>query len=103
MPISLLVNEFLKSIAWGIGIFVVIEFVKTRDGMLRKIMITYFSVEVFIYFMSGLNSFLEWKNAEMIDRVTLSNILLIPKCVVKVWLLVWLIKNRAKSRKHPKV
>jgi len=97
MPLPLLINEFLKAIAWMIGIYVVVEFVRTRDGMLRIIMIVYFSVEVFIYFTSSVNTYLEWKRINVIDRLTFQDVLLIPKDIIKIWLLFWLIKNRKKS------
>jgi hypothetical protein len=96
MPLSLIINEFLKAIAWIIAIFVMVEFIKTKDGELRKIMIAYFAIEVFIYLSSSIYSYLEWKHIEIISRMAFSDMTVSIKDVVKIWLLSWFISQRQK-------
>ena len=96
MPFSLIINEFLKAIAWVIAIFVMVEFIKSKDGELRKIMIAYFAIEVFIYLSSSIYSYLEWKHIEIISRMVFSDITVSIKDVVKIWLLSWFIRQRRK-------
>lgn len=98
MPYPLLLNEIMKAIAWGIGIFVVIEFVRTKDGVLRKIMIAYFSIEVFIYMSGGIDTYLQWKHRDFISELAFSDIMLIPKDLVKIWLLWYLVRGRKKRK-----
>lgn len=76
----------------AIGLFVVREFIMVKNGVLRKIMIAYFCVEVFTYSMSGI-FFMGWLP---ITIETLRIIVIVPKVIVKIRLLIYLVGTRKK-------
>lgn len=94
---NFLFNEVLMAIVYLIAIFVVLEFARTKDGVLRKIMIAYFSVEAFMYmasavYFAGIRYHFLYISPDLF-RATV----LIPKVVVKLWLLWYLVKGRKRS------
>src|SRR5579859_2434040 len=96
---DLILTEVLFAIIYVIAIFVLWEFIRARDGLLRKIMIAYFSVEVFTYLGSAVYFYYSWllgRNAFNVDIFRFT--IIIPKVAVKLWLLWWLKKGRYKKQ-----
>lgn len=87
---NLILTEVLFFIVYAIGMLVVWEFVKAKDGMLRKIMIAYFSVEVAIYFMAAGYFYLVYLKKPPVSPDVFRIIFIAPKVCVKLWLLWWL-------------
>lgn len=90
------ISEALFFIVYTVATFVLIEFIRSRDGMLRKIMIAYFVIEIFTYAGSALYF---WAFETKLIALPISHfriIILIPKMIIKLILLKWLIKNRSK-------
>ena len=95
--INFIVIELLLSLVGGIGVLVLREFIISKDGMLRKIMIAYFSVEVYTYLGMAVYLFLtRYKKIEL-DIDVVRYILIVPKVLIKLWLLSWLIQGRRQS------
>lgn len=97
MTNNLFFSEILFTVIVLIGLMVFWQLYISKDGMLRKIMITYFLVEVFIYSASAVYF---WKvehgtTTLSIDMFRL--MILTPKAAVKLWLFFWLLKNNSKQ------
>lgn len=93
---SYIISEILFGIVWIIALFVLREFIVSKDGMLRKLMIAYFLVEFYTYFGSALYL---WGTHEGWTKLPIDQwriIIIIPKVAIKLWLLSWLISNRKK-------
>jgi hypothetical protein len=77
--------------------FVVREFIRTKNGILRKIMIWYYVMEIYTYGGSGVFFILFIKN--VIPMIWLNMgifliVIVVPKVIVKHWLLWYLTKGR---------
>src|SRR5260221_8311956 len=94
MLYSLVVSEILFSITYIIAFFVFLEFFKSRDGILRKIMIAYFLVEVFVYLSSAVYFLLFYLKLTSLNIDTFAIVVTVPKVWVKIWLLSWLKKGK---------
>lgn len=92
------ISEALLSFITVVGFFVLWQFIIAKDGMLRKLMIGYFSVEVFIYGTSALYFYGTAKHFVFTPIEKIRLILLIPKAFIKILLLIWLLKNRQKAK-----
>lgn len=89
----IIICEILFAIAYMTAAFVLREFIISKNGTLRKIMICYFSVEVFI-FGGGAFYVMYWHKIIPTPVTWFLIFLTVPKDVVKLWLLSWLIKGR---------
>lgn len=89
---NLILTETMFLIVAAIGLFVVREFVIIKNGVLRKIMIAYFCVEVFTYTISAV-FFMGWLP---ITIETLRIIVIVPKVIIKIRLLIYLVGTRKK-------
>lgn len=94
MGANLFVSELLFSIIICVAILVLWQFVRSRNGMLRKIMIAYFIVEIYIFTFSAIY----WYDP-FIPVNTFRMLILIPKVIVKLWLLWWIVKQNKKTLK----
>lgn len=92
--IDLILEEILLFIIVCVGCMVLREFVLSKDGTLRKILIAYFAVEVFIFWLTGLFLYASYFKLINIPIELLRYFLLLPKAAVKVWLFLYLKKNR---------
>lgn len=92
-------SETLFSVVYIIAIFVLIEFVRAKDGMLRKLMICYFIVEFYTYFGASIYYLAVHERWTTMGSDIYRIIIITPKVFVKLALLTWLIKNRPKNRK----
>src|SRR6186713_401818 len=97
---NFIITEILFAIVWIIGAFVLREFVISRNGMLRKIMITYFSVEVFTYLGAGIYFLATEEKWTDMSINAFRIIVIVPKVCVKLWLL-WYLKRGQKQLKPP--
>lgn len=89
-------NLFLSAL-----MFIIITFIsalvawrlyQSKNGTLRKIMIAYFLVEVFIYSCSALFFWKEEYGAPL-NVGLFRAVVLTPKAIVMIWLLSWLSKQ----------
>lgn len=69
----------------------------SKNGTLRKIMITYFTVEVFIYSASAIYYWQVENRSNTIPIDVFRLMVLSPKAAVKIWLFIWLVKNNTKQ------
>lgn len=90
MSNDLFISEILFMIIGTIAFFVCRELYLAKNGMLRKIMIAFFAVEVFVYLFSAVYFWLlEQRQIDM--GVGLFRILVLtPKAGIMLWLLWWL-------------
>lgn len=93
------ISEILFFIVYTIAIFVLREFIRTKDGMLRKIMIGYFAIEVFVYMTSAWDFLAIKEGWPSLSISVLRLVVLGPKVAIKGVLLWWLIKNRQNKNK----
>jgi glycerol uptake facilitator-like aquaporin len=97
MTNNLFFSEILFTIIVMIGLMVFWQLYKSKDGTLRKIMITYFLVEVFIYTASGIY-FWKVENGTTDLSIDMFRLMILtPKAAVKLWLFFWLSKNNSKQ------
>lgn len=68
----------------------------SKNGTLRKIMISYFLVEVFIYSSSAVYYWSVERGGEWFSVDVFRMIVLMPKVAVMLWLLSWLSKQTKK-------
>lgn len=94
---NLILTEILFAITYLIASLVLWEFVKSKDGQLRKIMIAYFGVEVFVYLSSAIYFWVVWEKVDIFSINTFRIIVIIPKVAVKLWLLWWFKGRKSKS------
>ena len=95
---NFIATEILFGIVWIIGALVLREFIISKDGMLRKIMIAYFAVEVFTYLGAAIYFLaIEEKWSDMSIN-TFRIVVITPKVFVKLWLL-WYLKSGRKKLK----
>lgn len=66
----------------------------SRNGMLRKIMIAYFLVEVFIYTSSAVYFWMLEKSKPIVTVDVFRLVILTPKALIMIWLLSWLSKQQ---------
>lgn len=87
--------EVLLAVVYLVGAFVLYEFIRTKNGALRKIMIAYFADEVFTYVCAALFYLLQSMDKSPIHIHVYLVIILVPKAIIKVILYTWL-RNRKK-------
>lgn len=97
---NFILTEILYGIVWGVAILVLREFILSRDGMLRKIMIAYFSVEIFTYVSAAIYFCGIQYHWVVIPLGTFRLLLIIPKVGVKLWFLWYLKVKRAKNKEE---
>lgn len=83
---ELVLSEVMTVIIVLIGFIIARDFYISRNGILRKILIWYFIVEVFIYALA----FLYWANDLALSVGVFRLIVLTPKFIIKVRLLYYL-------------
>lgn len=86
---SLMIAEFLLTYIWIMALFVVHEFIVSKDGMLRKIMIAYFLIEAILYAGGGGLMYKYWDIIPADVRVAIY-VAIVLKAGIKVWLLKYL-------------
>lgn len=87
-------NEILFAVLWGIAAFVCKEFIISKDGQLRKIMIAYFAWEAFTYIAYGVDAAAAHYHWPRLSYDLFRVCILAPKAVIKIWLLSWFISNK---------
>lgn len=92
---NLVLSELLFAVIYVVAFLVLREFIKARDGMLRRIMIAYFCVEIFVYLGSAIYFFMVAYNMTTLSINAFRILIIFPKVVVKLWLLWWLKTGRA--------
>lgn len=95
MTQSLFISELLFAIISTIALLVVWQLVRTHDkSVLRKIMITYFLIEVFIWGSSGWYFWAIENGRTVMSIDQFRMIIIVPKAIVKLWLFIWLAKQK---------
>jgi len=94
MNASLFVSELLLVLIGCMGFVVFWQLYRSKDGMLRKIMMNYFLTEVFMFFTFAIYWWLKSKKLIHFPIVYLLPIWLLPKAIIKIILLDWLRRNR---------
>lgn len=97
MTNNLFVSEILFLIITMIAMMVVWQLYISKNGTLRKIMITYFIIEVFIYSASAIYFWRQENDRSVLPIEMFRLIILTPKAAVKLWLFFWLLKNNSKQ------
>lgn len=83
---TFLIAQLMMLIIIGVAIRLLVEFVRSKNGTLRKIMIAYFSVEIFMYTGWVIFLCLAGRHNDLIYTIILS----LPKAVIKIRLLKWI-------------
>lgn len=94
---ELFISEILFAIIISIGILVLYQLIRSKNGTLRKIMIGYFAVEIWLFSWSAVYYYLAEQGTVLFSAGTLRLIVLVPKAVIKIMLLVWLVKQNSKK------
>lgn len=97
MSNNLFISEVLFTFIVMIGVLVFWQMCRSKDGMLRKIMIAYFLVEIFIYTSSAIYFWKVEKGTTTLSIEMFRLIVLLPKAAVKLWLFFWLLKHNGKQ------
>jgi len=97
MTLNFILTEALFCAVGLLGLKVMSEFIQTRNGILRKILICYFAVESFTYLSAAL--FFLVTNYKWSDMTieTYRLIVITPKAIVKIWL-IWYLKTTRKKK-----
>ncbi len=95
MGVELIISESLFTIIVLIAVLLWREFFISRNGILRKIFLWYFAIEVWVFGWSAVY----WYLAEVFGNVLFSVgilrlIVLIPKAIIKLVLLWYLVRQR---------
>lgn len=88
---SYILTQSLRAIIFLVAIVILVELIESKDGQLRKILIAYFGVEIFIYAGAFLYLIAYPEKSNPI-----SIIWMLPKVAVKIWFYIWLVKNKRK-------
>lgn len=95
---NLFLSELMFSVISTVALLTMIEFIRYKDGVLRKIMICFFAIEVFVYASSGLYFWGVVNGFEMTIDV-FRVIVLAPKTICMMVLFVYLKYKRKKNRR----
>jgi hypothetical protein len=95
---NLFISELLFTIIVGVAALVFWQLLISKNGMLRKIMLAYFLVEIYMFTFSGIYWYWEDKDVLIVSLNTFRMLVLIPKVIVKLWLLWWLVKQNKKPK-----
>lgn len=87
---EILISEILFTVIILIAAIVLREFIVSKDGVLRKIMIWYFIVEIFVYATSAIYFYLGHLHVYVISASVFRMIVLLPKVAIKLRLLFFL-------------
>lgn len=90
MTSNLFLSEILFMIITMIALAVFWQLYKSKNGMLRKIMIAYFLIEAFIYTASALYFWAIDQRHTNLPIEVFRLIILSPKALVMLWLFSWL-------------
>jgi hypothetical protein len=95
---NLFVSEVLFTIIIAIGFLVFWQLKISRNGTLRKIMMAYFLIEIYVYSLSAIYWWAIDRGVVPVPITVFRLVVLIPKAAVKIVLLVWLIKQNRKRK-----
>lgn len=90
MSNELLTTVIMMGVIWTIALFTAWEFYKTKDGILRQLMIVYFIAVSIIYFLSSLYFTLTELGLISITILHFRLFILIPKALIMLRLLYYL-------------
>lgn len=90
MTNDFIISEFLFSIIILIGAALCWEFIRSRNGILRKLMIWYFATEIFVYTAAAIYAYCGEYKITLVSIGIFRMIILIPKACIKLRLLYYL-------------
>lgn len=85
-----MLSEYLFAIIYVIAALVFWEFIKSKDGILRKIMIGYFIVEVYAYLGSAIYFLLVDAKVHIFGIDIFRIIIITPKAIMMLCLWWWM-------------
>lgn len=91
---NLFISEILMSTIALISLAVFWQLVRSKNGMLRKILITFFLVEFFVYCFSSVYWYLVSIGDMDMSVATFRMIVLIPKALIELVFLFYLAKQK---------
>jgi len=95
MSANLFVSELLLVMIASMGFIVFWQLYRSKDGMLRKIMMFYFLTEVFMFSTFAIYWWMKSRKMIQFSIVYLLPIWLLPKVIIKILFLDWLRRNRS--------
>lgn len=95
MNVSLFVSEIMFTIIISIAVLVWWQLKISRNGMLRKIFLWYFAVEIWVFGWSAVY----WLDTSTMPLEWFRLLVLTPKVIIKLVLLWWLVKQNRKRKK----
>lgn len=93
-PQNFIIVEVLCIVTFINALFVLTDFVKARDGELRKIMIAYFAIESWVMGSAFVYIWMTFYGYYPVRIGIYLMSIIIPKFVVKTWLRRWQIKQK---------
>lgn len=97
MTQGLFLSEVMFFVIITIAVLVLREFIRSKNGTLRKIFIAYFSIEVFIYGCSALYFYAVEKWGFKMSADVFRLIVLTPKVAIKLVLFWYLVNVKRKE------
>lgn len=95
---NFIIDEVLMIVTLINTAMIVSDFIRSKDGELRKIMIAYFCVELWILGCAIVYMCLSYYDIAPVRVGMFLAMLIAPKFVVKVWLRRWQIKNKNRKK-----
>lgn len=90
MKEGLLMNELLFLVISTIGVVLAWAFYRSKNGILRKLMIWYFCVDVYVYLSSAIYFWLAETGYPVITLLAFRFLVLIPKAIMNLRILYYL-------------
>jgi len=91
---NLFISEVLMSTVAAISLGVFWQLFRSKNGMLRKILIAFFLIEFYVYTFSCIYWYLLGTDQKVFSIETFRMLVLIPKALVELVLLVYLFKRK---------
>lgn len=91
---NLFISEILMTTIAFISLAVFWQLVRSKNGMLRKILIVFFMVEAFVYAFSGVYWYMIQIGETDMSVAVFRMIVLIPKALIELVFLIYLVKQK---------
>src|SRR5690242_5587259 len=98
MDVNFFISEMLTTLIFCGAILIFWQLKISKNGILRKILMGYFLVEAFIYMMAGIFWWCAYRSEPFISIEGLRIITLVPKAVIKIIFLWWVVKQNRKRK-----
>lgn len=95
---NLFISELLFTIIICIAFLVFWQLKISKDGVLRKIMMAFFLIEIYVYMLSAIYWWMEDKGKLLMPMEMFRLVVLAPKAAIKLVLLWWLVKQNRQAK-----